>query len=76
MLHMLRNKINVEKTESTKIKQEAVLPQATTEEVGGLAPEAVCKHCHESLFTDAGPRLHKRQHCHQARAPAWESEDF
>ena len=64
--------INIEKTESTKIKQKAVLPQTTTEEVDGLGLEAVCEYCHKSFFTDAGLRLHKRQHCQQARVLTWE----
>jgi hypothetical protein len=64
--------INIEKTESTKIKQKAVPPQTTTEEVDGLGLEAVCEYCHKSFFTDAGLRLHKRQHCQQARVLTWE----
>ena len=64
--------VDVEETESTKVKWKAVLPQTTTEEVDGLGPEAACECCHETFFTDAGLRLHDRQRCRQARVPNWE----
>ena len=64
--------INVGKTESTKIAPKAKLANTTSEDVAGLDLDINCEYCNKAFFTEAGLRLHKREHCQQARVPTWE----